>query len=371
MRLGVNGWRVHGSTGVPRYLKSIIVHWTADLLARGGHEVTVYSSKPKAPNEPWVSDGIRYQVLSSDLPMLVWETAVLGPRVRDDVLWCPGFTRPLYTRSKVVVTTHDLGAWLYPDLYGVRGRLFDGHWHKWSARHAALVITDNENTKEDIVRHYRVSRDRIRVIPLAPAAPFRLAADPAQASATRASLFGLDVPFFLNVGTQSKRRNIPRLVAGFARFKRETRHPHRLVLIGKGNPDADIAALSRSFGIADEVIHFEFVDDPRLNEIYNAAGAFVMAATYDATSLTVLEAQVTGTPVLIPDVPGLRAVSGDHALVYGTVSEDAIAAALTRIVEDSNLREHLLTAGLRHAQGLSWEKTARSIFDVLIEAAAA
>jgi glycosyltransferase involved in cell wall biosynthesis len=303
--------------------------------------------------------------------MLVWETAVLGPRVRDEVLWCPGFTRPLYARSTVVVSTHDLGPWLYPDLYGVRGRLFDRYWHKWSARHAALVITDNENTKEDIVTHYRVSRDRIRVIPLAPTAAFRRAADPVQARATRMSLFGLDAPFFLNVGTQSMRRNVPRIVAGFARFKRETRHPHRLVLVGKGNPDTDIGALSRSLGVGTDVTHFEFVDDARLNEIYNAADAFVMAATYDATSLTVLEAQVTGTPVLIPNVPGLRAVSGDHALVYGDPAEETIAAALTRVVEDADLRALLTAAGLRHAQALSWEKTARSILEVLVEAAAA
>jgi glycosyltransferase involved in cell wall biosynthesis len=371
VRVGVNGWRVHGWTGVPRYLKSIIVHWTPDLLARRGHEVIVYSSKAKPSNEPWTSDGIRYRVLTPELPMLAWETAVLGPRVRDDVLWCPGFTRPLYSRSKVVVTTHDLGPWLYPDLYGLRGQLFDGRWHKWSARHAALVITDNENTKEDIAKHYRIGRDRIRVIPLAPAAAFRRTVDPAQSRATRVSLFGFDVPFFLNVGTQSKRRNVPRIVAGFARFKQETRHPHRLVLVGKGNADVDIAAVARSLGVANEVIHLEFVGDPRLNEIYNAADAFVMAATYDATSLTLLEAQITGTPVLIPNVAGLRAVSGDNALVYGDASEDAIAAALTRIVEDSDLRERLLAAGLRHAQGLSWERTARAIFEVLIEAGAA
>ena len=370
MRIGVDGWRVHGWTGVPRYLKNILKHWTPDLLAQGEHEVTLYSAKPVAANEP-INDCIRYQVLAPDLPLLLWETAVLGPRVRDDVLWCPGFTRPLYTRSTVVVTTHDLGAWLYPELYGMRAQLFDGRWHKWSARHAALVITDNENTREDIATHYGVARDRIRVIPLAPAAGFHRTADPLQARATRISLFGDDTPFFLNVGTQSRRRNVPRIVAGFARFKRETRHPHRLVLVGKGSPDADIAALAGSLGVAGDVIHFEFIDDLRLNGIYNAAAAFIMAATYDATSLTILEAQVTGTPVLIPNVPGLRAVSGDHALVYGDPTEETIAAAFNRVVEDAGLRASLTAAGLRHAQGLSWEKTARSIFDVLTEAAAA
>ena len=215
MRIGVDGWRVHGWTGVPRYLKNILKHWTPDLLAQGEHEVTLYSAKPVAANEP-INDCIRYQVLAPDLPLLLWETAVLGPRVRDDVLWCPGFTRPLYTRSTVVVTTHDLGAWLYPELYGMRAQLFDGRWHKWSARHAALVITDNENTREDIATHYGVARDRIRVIPLAPAAGFHRTADPLQARATRISLFGDDTPFFLNVGTQSRRRNVPRIVAGFA-----------------------------------------------------------------------------------------------------------------------------------------------------------
>lgn len=371
MKIGVNGWRLQGWTGVPRYVNSIIAHWSAELLARGGHDVTVYSAKPNAGDLPWPGAALRHQILKSDLPMLAWESAVLGPRVRDDVLWCPSYTRPLYTRPKVVVTTHDLGPALYPDLYPARGRLFDRHLHKWSVRHAVLVITDNENTKSDIATHYGVARDRIRVIPLAPAAAFRRHDDPALAQATRIALFGLDLPFFLNVGTQSKRRNVPRILAGFARFKRETSKPHRLVLVGKEKPGADIAALARSLGVADEVVHFEFVDDLRLNEIYNAATAFVMAATYDATSLTVLEAQITGTPVLLPNVPGLRAVSGDNALVYGEPSEATIAEALSRIVQDSALREQLVATGRRHAESLSWQKTAHAIFDVLVEAGAA
>lgn len=370
MRIGVNGWRLSGWTGVPRYLNSILPHWNDALVAAGGHEVTVYTAQADAPIGS-AGESVRREVLPSRLPMLVWENTLLARRSRDDVLWCPGYTRPLVVRPRTVVTTHDLGPALYPDLYPARAWWFDRHLHRWSARNACLVITDNENTREDIARHYGVSRERIRVIPFAPASAFRFHGDPERATRTRIELFGEDRPFFLNVGTQSKRRNVPRILAAFAQFKKEGRHPHRLMLVGKGSPETDLAVQAQSLGIANDVVHFPFVDDARLNEFYNAATAFVLAATYDATSLTVLESQVCGAPVLIPNVPGLRAVAGDHALVYGPPVESVIAEAMDRIVTDRPLWAALAQSARRHAEALSWRRTAAAIFGCLTEAACA
>ena len=47
MRLGVDGWRLHGPlTGVGRYVSNILRHWAPDVLAGRFEEVTLYTPAP-------------------------------------------------------------------------------------------------------------------------------------------------------------------------------------------------------------------------------------------------------------------------------------------------------------------------------------
>src|SRR5262249_5311226 len=117
MKLGINGWRIHGQrTGVGRYLLNVVRHWTADL-APAFSQVTFYCQRPLDRSEVPVPDNIAVKVLPSELPMLVWENALLGPTADCDLLFCPSFSRPLLSRARTVVTTHDAVQQLHPELF--------------------------------------------------------------------------------------------------------------------------------------------------------------------------------------------------------------------------------------------------------------
>src|SRR5450432_424711 len=157
--LGVNGWRIHGRrTGVGRYLLNIVTRWQE----RGPFTaITFYSPNPL--NEPGLTFAscVESKVLSSNWPMLVWENLLLARRARDRVLFCPSYSRPLLTRCRTVVTTHDAVQQIYPGLFPLSVRLFYNRLYGWSARHATLVITDSEAGRDDIVRHWHVPRQKI------------------------------------------------------------------------------------------------------------------------------------------------------------------------------------------------------------------
>ena len=56
--------------------------------------------------------------------MLLWENLRLGPAADDDVLFCPSFSRPVYTRAKTVVTVYEATLALYPQ-YFPRNHFFE------------------------------------------------------------------------------------------------------------------------------------------------------------------------------------------------------------------------------------------------------
>jgi glycosyltransferase involved in cell wall biosynthesis len=213
-----------------------------------------------------------------------------------------------------------------------------------------------------------VARDRIRVVPLAPASLFRRLDDKTVVEETMRRLIGDKRPYFLSVGKISPRRNVPMVVEAFARFRQRRGGDHRLVIVGRNGLDRPIEELITDHGLDGHCSHLDFVTDDDLLHLYNGAEAFVTAATYEANSFTVLEAQSTGAPVVIPDVPGMREITGDVAVILSRVAVEEITQAFISLADDTGLRDRLVAAGLRHAEHFSWEKTSRGVLEVLEEA---
>ena len=253
MKLGINGWRVHGRrTGVGRYIVNIVKHWANGSVGGRFEEINFYTPAPVDQLDVPLRQHVRQRVLPSNSRMLVWENVHLGPTSDDDVLFCPSHTRPVIARGKIVVTTHDAMQKLFPHLFPMSARLFYTPFYGWSARHATLVITDSEAGRQDIARCWGVPPSKIRVVYLAPAEVFRpLPGDPRVATA-QAQYLGSSGPFFLFVGKLSGRRNIPRLLEAFSAFKKQTGLPHKLLMVGLNTHNLNLLSLINKLGLSED-----------------------------------------------------------------------------------------------------------------------
>lgn len=369
MKIGVDGWRMQGRhTGVGTVLTQVLSQWDAELLPADTC-VTLYT--PVALREAGrdLPSTITERVLPPNWSMLPWQSLRLGPTTRDDVLFCPSYSSPLVSRAPTVVMMFEATQRMFPSEYGWRTRFVSSPIYGLSGRGAARVITTTAAARDDIVREYRVSPDRVAVIPLAPGSAFRPTEDATARDAIRERMLGSKEPFFLHVGKLTRRRNVPKLMRAFAEFKRVAGTSHRLVVVGLRTLDVDLDAMARELGIEEDFRHFEYVPLGDLSDLYAAADAFVLPYTYEALSLTALEAQAAGAPVIITDTPGLREQTGGHALYLDAVSEPALVRAFTRLVEGEALPQQLRRDGIAHARSFSWRATARSIMEVLTHVA--
>ena len=367
IQLGVNGWRMQGPrTGVPRYLYNIVRHWTDDVVPKDVR-VTFHAAKPF--DDPLPSN-IKVRIRASDSRMLVWENLRLGPSAKDDVLFCPSFSRPVLTRARTVVTLHDAVSALYPHLFPKMQPWLYNPLYGWSGRNATLVITDSEAARDDICNVWRVPESKIRVIYMAPAEHFQAVPDRALVAETCRQITGSDAPYFLFVGKTSGRRNLPLLLDAFALWRKRQARPHRLCLVGPSSSVALREQVAR-LGIGSSVLFSGFQSDENLNLLYNGAQAMVMPSVYETVSLPVLEAQAAGTPVVCIGTAGMLEVSGRAALTIPRLEPTLLADAMDQIADGEALREDLCRRGLLNTAGLSWKKTAKQTLDVLLEAATA
>jgi GT2 family glycosyltransferase/glycosyltransferase involved in cell wall biosynthesis len=95
--------------------------------------------------------------------------------------------------------------------------------------------------------------------------------------------------------------------------------------------------------------------DSEVNELFNRATAFVQTSTHEGFCLPVLESMATGGAVVCTDAHGNRdfCVDGENCLVVAP-EPGAVAAALSRVLADSDLRARLGDAGMRTAQRYGW-----------------
>jgi glycosyltransferase involved in cell wall biosynthesis len=369
VRLGINGWRLHGQrTGVGRYLHNVIRNWSSEAVAGSFDEIRLYTPRPLDRTETPLPDNIREHVLPSDRPMIVWENTHLAPAARDDVIFCPSYTRPLYAHARTVVVTHDATVKMYPELFGTWSRVFYAPLYGWSARQATQVITTTEASRQDIAREWNVPLSKITVTRLATAAAFvPLPGDPRVAEMRNRHTGG--APFFFFVGKLSGRRNIPRLLEAFREFKRQTPFPHKLIVVGPDNAALNITEVGRSLGLGEELVRLSYATDEELNLLYNGAEGFVMPSTYETLSFPVMEAQATGTPVICIDTPGARENTGAAALLIPRLEVPDLVQAMSRLASDARLREDLAQRGLANARTFSWQRCSAETLAVLKMAA--
>ena len=98
---------------------------------------------------------------------------------------------------------------------------------------------------------------------------------------------------------------------------------------------------------------------------HSMAEVFAFPSVYEGFGLPVLEAMACGTPVVTSTVSSLPEVAGDAALLVDPESVPEIAAAIDRLVKDTELAGSLRQRGLSRAAAFPWDATARTVLALL------
>lgn len=351
MRIGIDTSRATAArrTGTERYSLNLI----RALLAQGSpHTFTLYLRDQPAPG--LLPNGDRRVIPFPRLwthARLSWELLTASPR--PDVLFVPAHVVPLAHPLPIVVTVHDLGYRYFPGAHPLTQRLYLDWSTRFSARAAAHVIADSQATKRDLGRFYDLSAEKVTVVYPGRDESFQRV-DPARARAK----YALPENYLLHVGTLQPRKNLIRLIEAI----RDPPSAVRLILVGRrGWRSEPILTAANARGVR----VLEHVPDEDLPGLYSGAAAFVFPSLYEGFGFPVLEALACGVPVICSNTSSLPEVAGDAALHVDPTDTAALAAAITRVLTDADLRASLIERGFAQVQKFSWDKAAREALAVL------
>ena len=345
----------------------------ADALATAGVHVLrigapmVVGARLARPREASVSFALPLSCMAAASALKVPVPMARAVAGRIDVYHATDYLVPKLYRTPVVATIHDAiplvnPAWANPSMRSLKNWLL-----RQSAQSADIVIAISQAAAEELVQHYHIPRERIRIVPLGVHERWFKRPDDAVLQATLAR-HRLEPGYVLHVGTLQPRKNLETLVRAYESLPRALRDARQLVLIGKyGWGAPDLRKRLEDIKSGHRIVWLDYVPPADLRALYYGAGMFAYPSLAEGFGLPLLEALACGLPVIASELPALRETAASHAHFVTADRVDAIADAIIRVHEapaDPSAAERRR----QHARRYDWPTCARKTLAVYEEA---
>jgi len=230
-------------------------------------------------------------------------------------------------------------------LYTEHDRAFPTPWrerglHALLARRVDAVVTVSSTLRDNLVRYEAFPPGRVTVIKngvaLRPATRTR--------EAMRAALDLGDRPTAGIVARLAPVKNHELLLRAWKQVL-ERSPAAVLLVVGNGSQEPRLRAQAESLGLGDAVRFLGFRLD--IPEILQALDVFVLSSRSEGLSLTLLEAEAAGLPIVATRVGGNPEVvrDGESGILVPSGEPEPLAEALARLLQDPKLRARMGEAG--------------------------
>jgi glycosyltransferase involved in cell wall biosynthesis len=293
-----------------------------------------------------------------------------------DLIHIPLNRVPIFMIRPYVVTIHDMANLFYeepPTKFRMELRRYR---FRRGLKRANRVIAVSDATRRDVENLLGIPPERVRRVYNAPDPGFfqHGPGDPEEQQRIM-ERYQINYPFLLYAGNIRRHKNVPRLVEAFA-VVREQLASHevyrhlRLVIIGDTISQYPAVRQAVIKSRVEHVVRFlGFVPFETLRCFYESAAAFVFPSRYEGFGLPPLEAMACGAPVVASNVSSLPEVVGDAAVLVNPENVFDIARGIRDVLLNEHLREEMIRRGHEQASRFSWERTARQVLDIYLEAA--
>jgi glycosyltransferase involved in cell wall biosynthesis len=281
-----------------------------------------------------------------------------------DALFIPAHTVPVIHPKKTIVTVHGLEYEVMPQAYSFLARMYMRLSIKSSCRWASLIIAVSENTKKDLMKFYKVSKNKVTVVHEGVADKLQTTNHESQALLTGSQINSKSLLF---IGRLEERKNIIGIVRAFEILKDRYKIPHKLVLAGRfGYGEKRICQEMKVGKYGEEIVCAGYVSEEEKWSLLQSADIFLFPTFYEGFGLPVLEAQSVGVPVVTSNVSSLPEVGADSVAYCDPHEPVSIADAAYSLIGDSERKNDIIEKGLENVKRFSWDKCAEEIVAMIL-----
>lgn len=263
-----------------------------------------------------------------------------------------------------VVTIHDVAFHTFPDMYRWHDRMiYDRKW-KYACRHANHIIAISESTKADILRFYKVPEEKISVVyqPVN-GVYYEAKAELSQFDKLMTSPQDLQgvgeqcpkelkpadgKPYMLYVGSINSRKNLMGIVKAMELLPADLQIP--LTIVGEGKEyKHEVEQYIAEHHLEHLFQWTSAIDSTSLKRLYANATLFLYPSFYEGFGLPVVEALLSGCPVLTSNTSSLPEAGGPGSLKVDPKNVEEIREGIVTILTNDALRNQMIEEGRQYA----------------------
>ena len=387
MTIGIDAHNLEGRrTGVGRVLINLLKEWSKFDLPedlprnKAGLKFILYFKK-EIPDDLNLSDSIfSKKILQAPFS---WQsnalfTHYLLPKAdkkdKIDILFCPGYIAPVAYKRKIALSLHDIIYEARPEPYNwpsFLDRILLRKVSKISAKKAQIIFTCSQFSKNEILKYYQVSPEKVFTIPLAADECFKQINNQEQIDQIKEK-YQIKDKFIFFIGSIFNRRHLKEVILAFEKTANQLPN-YQFLIIGANHtsPFIDIDGLIEEVNQnlnRQAILRKDYSSNEDLPLLYNAADLLVWLSNYEGFGLPILEAMACAAPVITSPTTSIPEVAGDSVMfVKDPENIDEIARAIYRGLTDQSLRQDLIEKGLKQAQRFSWPRCAEQTLKALLD----
>jgi len=299
-----------------------------------------------------------------------WKEQLLFPfqlyKENLDLMHFTHFNSPILYFKRSIVTIHDITPYFFPGhkmrsiirKIGFKTVFFS------SVAKAVKVIAVSENTKNDIVNHFKIKKDKINVIYEGTDSQFRIINDNQGATEIKKK-YSITKSFIFYTGVWRNHKNLVGLIKAFGILRNKYKLDYQLVLGGKEDPYyPEVRETWGKLKLEQEIVRTGFIDQKDLPLFYNMAEAFIIPSFYEGFGLIGLESFACGTPVISSNTTSLPEILGAAAIYFNPNNSEEMAEKIKLVLTDKKLYNELIEKGFRQVEKYSWEKMGKKTMGI-------
>lgn len=292
-----------------------------------------------------------------------WSVPYILRRYKIDLFVSPDGWMSLRTKVPTLTVIHDLNFEHATDYLRPSHQRYMTYFFPRFARRADRIATVSQYSKEDIATTYNINKDKIDVVYDGSHSNYH-PIETSQQEAIRAQ-YTEGNPYFIFVGTISKRKNLTNTLLAFDKLK-ESRPDRREKLVVVGSRfwwQDELKEAYDNMKHQSDVVFIGWTSAEELSLLLGSSIGLVYCSFFEGFGIPILEAFHAEVPVVTSNNTSIPEVAGDAALLVDPYDVDQICHAMQQIADDKALADTLVERGRKQRTLFSWDRTATLLWD--------